>query len=88
MLRLICCHSVAVLGSNTIHCVPCSIDLRKKISVRRTLTYFRSAFKSPPTVRAPQTTMLPLRLRMQLTPPGLSPDWSALLSAWLTPSAP
>ena len=56
--------------------------------MRRTLMYLRSALASPPTVRAPHTRMLSLKTRMQFTPFGLSPSWSALLSGCATPSAP
>jgi len=38
--------------------------------VRRVLMYFKSAFRSPPIVRAPHTLILPLMLRMQLMPDG------------------
>ena len=87
-LRTIFAQSACVFGSKTTNCMPSSIDSRRKSSVRRTLMYFRSAFASPPIVRAPQTRMLPLRSRMQLTPCGFSPSCCALLIPYFNPSAP
>src|SRR5678809_851340 len=63
------------------------MDLSRNMNRRLTLTYFQSVLDV--SVRAPQTRMPRLgKLRMALTPRGLSVSWSASVRLFWSASAP